>query len=294
MVDVLKYRGFTLAFSFFIVLAFIGTAGYRYSTRGSIFSYSVDFTGGTQVTFKFDKPVEAAVLKNALETTWQHVTIREFPAQHELLVRVNEVSTDSKGLAERMHSTIKSNMPDVDVQVVGSESVGAGIGKELRSKSFWAVLWALLAMLAYIAIRFWSFSFAFGAVVALFHDALVMLAIFLFLDREISIGLIAAMLGVLGYSINDTIVIFSQIREKIAAMPQASLYDIVNAGINKTMRRTLLTSLSTALAVGPMLILGGEALRDISLTLLIGIVFGTYSSIYIASQVMMTLYHKEQ
>lgn len=293
MVDLLKYRVLSIVFSLAIVLGFIGTASYRYLHRESVFTYSVDFTGGTQATLRFSQPVVSEKIKKIISKQWDGVTLREFPAQNELLIRVKEVETDSKGLADRMRQAIITKMPDVDVKVMSSESVGAGIGQELRSRSMWAVLIALFALLIYIALTFWSFSYAVGAVVALFHDALVMLAIFLFLDREISIGLIAAMLGVLGYSINDTIVIFSKIRDTFKTMPSASVYDVVNAGINQTLRRTLLTSISTALAVMPMLFLGGEALRDLSLTLLVGIVFGTYSSVYIASQVMMSLYRGE-
>ena len=133
-----------------------------------------------------------------------------------------------------------------------------------------------------------------GAVAALFHDAVVMLAMFLFFDREISTNVICAILAVLGYSINDTIVIFSRIRENLKSMRGTPLRDIINASLNHTLKRTLLTSISTGLPVGVMLIFGGEALFDISFALLIGIVFGTYSSIYIASPIMMLLYKTKE
>ena len=145
-------------------------------------------------------------------------------------------------------------------------------------------------MLLYIWLRFFSVSFGVGAVVSLFHDAIVILGIFLLFDKEISINVISAILAVLGYSINDTIVIFTKIRQNIKTMRDVPIAKIVNTSINQTLSRTILTSFSTALVVLSLFILGGEALRDLSLALLIGIIFGTYSSIYIASPLMLLLY----
>jgi preprotein translocase subunit SecF len=150
-------------------------------------------------------------------------------------------------------------------------------------------------MLLYIAGRFWSLGFAVGSVIALIHDALIMLSIFILFDREISITVIGAILAVIGYSINDTIVIFSQIRENLNnTLKRSSIYDIVNVSLNQTMRRTLLTSFSTALTVIAILVLGGEALRSFALALLVGIIFGTYSSIYIASPIVMWFYRDKK
>jgi preprotein translocase subunit SecF len=291
MVNVLKYRGITGLVSCAIMLAFCCGAFYKWNTRGSIFTYSIDFTGGTQFLLKFDKPVQSSIVKDALEQGgWHGVVIREF-APDELLVRVKEFTPDIKPLADRICAVVQEKAA-CGVVVEQSEAVGAGVGEALRWKSVWAVIYALIAMLAYIATRFWSFSFAVGAVVALFHDAIAMLAVFMFFDREISINVIGAILAVLGYSINDTIVIFSKIRDNLRAMGNASLETVVEVSISQTLTRSLLTSFTTALTVGAMFILGGEALRDFSLALLVGIVFGTYSSIYIASPVMMLLYGK--
>ena len=147
----------------------------------------------------------------------------------------------------------------------------------------YAITLALILMLLYIWLRFLSISFGVGAVVSLLHDAIVILGVFLLLDKEISVNVVSAILVVLGYSMNDTIVIFTKIRQNIKTMKNTSIDNIVNTSINQTLRRTILTSFSTALVVFSLFILGGEALRDLSLALLIGIIFGTYSSIYIAS-----------
>lgn len=273
------------------LLASLGVYIYKWQTRGYTFVYSVDFTGGTQVLLKFQKPVNVCELKDILENNgWKNPITREFSAPEEVLVRVSEFSNDPKGLAERMRQAIETKIPGNQVTILQNEAVGPGVGQALRWNFFWAVLIALIAILIYIAFRFWSFAFAAGAIVALIHDPVAILGVFLMFDREISINVIGVILAVIGYSINDTIVIFSRIRDNLVKMKGASLYEIVNTSINKTLRRSVLTSLATALTVLAMLIFGGEALRDFSLALLIGIIFGTYSSIYIASPVMMWLY----
>jgi preprotein translocase SecF subunit len=181
-------------------------------------------------------------------------------------------------------------MPDNPVALMQSEAVGESVGEMLRSNSFYAVLFSILAILLYIAFRFWSVAFGLGAVVSLVHDTVVMLGACMFLNIEISMVVIGAILALLGYSNNDTIVNFSQIRKNIKQMRGASLYDIINTSINQMLRRTIMTSAATSLVVLAMLIFGGEVLRDFSLIFLVGIIFGTYSSIYIASPVVMWFY----
>lgn len=291
MIDFLKYRWLNAFMSLVLVSGTIGLYIYKQQVYGNAFTYSVDFAGGTQVLLNFSKPTTTIELKRALEKEWTGITIREF-SNKDYLVRVKEFSNDANNLAEDIRQTLETNMSDIAITVLESEAVGAGVGDALYANSRKALLYALAAMLFYIAWRFWSFAFACGAVIALFHDAFIMIAAFLVFNREVSVNLVAAILMVLGYSINDTIVIFSRIRDNLKTMQNASLYTIVNTSLNYTLRRTLLTSISTALVVVSMLIFGGEALNDFAFALLIGIIFGTYSSIYIASPVMMLLYKK--
>lgn len=291
MIDFLKYRYLTAFFSFIIFAGSLGLYFYKQRVYGQAFTYSVDFTGGTQVLLSFDKDVTSSELKTALEEEWPGGTIRQFSST-EYLIRVQEYSNEVEGLAQRIKSVLKEKLPGNQITIAESETVGPGIGDALRTNSIKALLYALVVMLLYISWRFWSVAFACGAVVALFHDAFVMLAAFLLFNREISANLITAIVMVLGYSINDTIVIFSRIRDGLKTMSNVSLYEVINSSLNYTLRRTLLTSISTALVVVSMLIFGGEALYDFAFALLIGIIFGTYSSIYIASPVMMGLYKK--
>jgi preprotein translocase subunit SecF len=291
MINFVKYRMTTALVSVLLIGSFFGFAIYKKQTTGEVFRYSVDFTGGAQVLLRFSQPVSMLAVKDILDKAgWDGAALREFSSD-EILVRIklDQVSKELGQVGELVQSAVQAGLPDTQVTVLQSESVGPEVGETLRGKSLKAVLLALLAMLAYIALRFWSFGFALGAVVALFHDAILMLAVFLLFDREISVNVIGAILAVMGYSINDTIVIFSQIRDNAKKMSHDSLNKVVNVSLNQTLRRTLLTSISTGLTVGAMFVLGGEALRDFSLALLVGIVVGTYSSIYIASPVMMLL-----
>ncbi|MFC1842619.1 protein translocase subunit SecF [Candidatus Dependentiae bacterium] len=293
MFNFLKYRYFCLTLSVVVIFSIVGLFVYKLQTKGQAFNYSVDFQGGTQILLKFKKPVKSSKILNILEKKgFAGAATREFSG-NEVSVRVKEYAKNVNQLSSKIIGYIKAEFPDNSAEVLQSDAIGPGIGKEIRWKSIRTVLIALLLMLLYIAFRFWSFSFAFGSVAALLHDALMMLGVFMIFNMEISVGTIAAILAVLGYSINDTIVIFSRIRSNMKSMSGAPIVDIVNTSLNQTLKRTLLTSFSTLLAVGAMFFLGGEALREFSLALIVGIFFGTYSSIYIASPVMIML-HKEK
>jgi len=287
MINFVKYQGRVALASIMLFAAFGAFALYKYSKVGHVFTYSVDFTGGTQVLLKFDQKTSPLELQSILDSHgWAGASTRGF-SDTEVMVRVKEFTADSKGLADRMTAAINEVLPDRQITVLESMAVGPGVGADLRTKSVYAVLISLLILLIYSALRFWSLGFAMGAVLALFHDAIIMLMVFAILDREISVNVIGAILAILGYSINDTIVIFARIRENIKGMPGASLGDAVNISLNQTLRRTTLTSFATALTVVSMLVLGGQVLFDFALALLVGIIFGTYSSIYIASPIMM-------
>jgi preprotein translocase subunit SecF len=283
MIDFLKYRNMNFALSFLFFLA-SGTAWYAYGIH-----YSVDFDGGTQVILGFSKPVSSTEVKSILASRgWEGAITREF-SKTEVLVRVKEFIGDAKGEAERLKNALGESLSGVEVTIKSQDSVGPAAGANLRLKAIYAVLIGLVLMLAYIAMRF-EFSFAMGAVLSLLHDALVMIGAFIILGLEMSPYVIVAILTILGYSINDTIVIFTRIRENLAKKTRQDLYEVVNVSINQTLIRTLLTSFATCLTVVSFLVLGGESLRDLSLALLVGMIVGTYSSIYIASPVMMLLH----
>ncbi len=299
MIDFLKYRWAYAAISTLFFLSFIG--GYIYKSRtsptGQAFVYSVEFTGGLEVLYGLSQPVASEKIVEILERNGISGTVvRTFTDTADVIVRVplRSLSDSVEKMAESMRDILQKELPGTAVEIQKTDAITAGVGETMRWKSIQAIVVGLLLMLIYIAWRFWSFAFAAGAVFALFHDVIVILSFFLFFNFEISLNVIGAVLAVLGYSINDTIVIFSRIRESIVRLPGKSIHDIVNISLNETLRRTLLTSFATTLVVVPLALFGGEVLRTLSFALLIGFVFGTYSSIYIASPVMMLLYKKNK
>ena len=283
MFNFLKYRFVAITASL-ITLAFFM---FLYFQKGGL-NYSVEFTGGTQALLKFEQPVDGKKILEQVRKEWSGAVTRDF-SDTQVLVRVQEHQGDARGLADRIREHVQTFNESNPIVIESSEVVGPGVGEELRWKSLTTLFLAILLMLLYIAFRFWSISFAAGAVAALLHDALMILGFMLLFGREISISVIAAILMVIGYSINDTIVIFSRMRENFKKMSSASVAEVVNTSLNQTFKRTVLTSFSTFLVVGVLFLLGGEILRDLSLVLLMGIFFGTYSSIYIASASALAL-----
>jgi preprotein translocase subunit SecF len=283
MIDFLKYRKLNLALStLFIVISAVA-----WYTRGV--TYSIDFEGGTQILLGFSKPVGADHVRELLVAKgYVGAITREF-SPTEILVRVKEFTSDTQGEAERLRAVFQGVLSDNEVTIKSKDSVGPAAGAAMRMKAIYAVLIGLLLMLFYIMFRF-EFSFAIGAVLSLLHDALTILGFFILFGFEISPNVIVAILTILGYSINDTIVIFDRIRHNITKMGSVSLHVVVNTSINQTLTRTILTSFATSLTVVAFLVLGGEGLRDLSLALLVGIMVGTYSSIYVASPIMMMLH----
>lgn len=293
MVNYLKYRYACTAFFIFLIVAGVGGYFYNVNKYGTAFNFSVDFTGGTQVLLKFAQPIGSDNIRSILsEKGFSGAELREFGA-NEVLIRVQNFDADVRGVGSKIAAALQQEAKDNNVEILGVNSVGSAVGDNLRWGAIKAIVIALFLMLLYVAIRF-RFAFAVGAVFALFHDALVIAVYFLLSRQEMSIDVIGAILMVLGYSINDTIVIFSKIRENLARMGSVGLVDVVNISINQTMTRTIRTSLSTALVVVSLLVFGGEMLRGLSITLLLGIIFGTYSSIFVASPVMMYLYKGEK
>jgi len=268
-----------------LLLIFAGIAAY---IKNGGFRYSVDFTGGTDIRMRFEKPENSTAIKKAIADEWNG-TVYNIIDANEIIIRIQDTPETIENLEEKVQATVDAVSIDNPGKILGKNSLSNSVGDSLRNSSIKAVLIALLLMLLYIAFRF-KFAFAVGAVVALFHDAITVLACFLLVNREISIDVVAAILAVLGYSINDTIVIFTQIRKNLQSMKGQPLAVIVDTSINQTLRRTILTSFSTTLVVGSMLAFGGEAIRSLSLAILLGIIFGTYSSIFIASSVMMFFY----
>lgn len=245
---------------------------------------SVDFTGGIQIHIKFDKHTDISALRNILISGGiKNAQIQEISGKNEFLIKTKGTGFEEKDIQGKIETVIKSALSDRSFQVLASNMVGASVGKTLKRDAMLAMAISFICIIIYIA---WRFSFIFGiaATIATFHDVLSLLGIFYILNLEINILFITALLTIAGYSLTDTVVVFDRIRENMSKMKSKSDFaDVINRSINEVLRRTIITSLTTLLAVGAILFLGGKTLFDFSLALFIGIIIGTYSSVFVAS-----------
>jgi preprotein translocase subunit SecF len=279
--DFLKYRKIWIAVS----IAYLLVGVVAYFVMGG-FKYHIDFTGGAEIHVSFENPLDISAVRNVVaKAGWDQAVIQEIGnTKKEFLIKLGGAL--ETGLEEKVKSTIITNIPDNKLEIKNVNWVGAEVSSDTTWNALKAIALSVLILLIYIAFRF-EFAFGMGAVIALLHDLLFVLAFILVTGEQVSLNVLAAILAVLGYSVNDTIVIFSRIRENLKKLPNVSEYDIANLSINQTLTRTVLTSFATILSVLAILFLGGATLRDLSLIMFIGIVVGTYSSIYIASPVML-------
>lgn len=275
--------------SVLLTLVIIGAGIAAYVMKGG-FRYSVDFQGGTELRVRFEKPVDTEAVKKVIHDDWQG-TVYSVIGAPELIVRVQQTPDKVDGLDKKLMASIDTVSPDNAGTVLQVNSISRTISDNLWAVWLKAILLSLLLLVLYLSLSF-RFAFALGAVIALAHDALIVLACFILLDKEISIDFIGAIMAVLGYSINDTIIVFSRIRHNMKKLHGETLYNIINISINERLRRTILTSFATALVVTSMFLFGGDSIRDFSLVILLGILFGTFSSIFIAAPIMM-LFMKE-
>ncbi len=250
--------------------------------------YSVDFTGGTLLQVRTSRVVPADQMRTALdEGGFRGVELQQMTGDNrdEYLLRLKA----GENLFTGIQGTIQKHFPGVTVEQRRIESVGPRIGSELRQKAIWAVLGSLAGILLYVGIRY-EFKFALGAVVALFHDVLITLGMLCFTGREVSLTVVAALLTIAGYSINDTIVVFDRIRERSKALRKETHSRAMDIAVNETLSRTVITSLTVFLSALALFIWGGEVLRDFSFAMLIGVGFGTYSSVYVASALALDIW----
>ncbi len=259
-------------------------------TKG--FNYGVDFSGGTVVQVKFEKAPDIEVMRNTLNNAVVgDVSIQNFGDENDFIIRAEQTSGDLQVVADSIQNTLIENFKDLgNITIERVEQVGPQVGKDLKNKAVLAVIYAVVGILIYIAIRF-QFIYGIGAIIALIHDIILTLAIIIIANVSFDLTVLASVLTVVGYSLNDKIVVFDRIRENVKAMPDTSLMQVMNKSINETLSRTILTSTSTLLALLALLVFGGEVIYGFSLAMIAGILIGTYSSIGIASS---SVYYMQQ
>jgi len=288
-IDFIGRRKIAMAFSAIMILCSLGLL----VAKG--LNFGIDFTGGTLVEVQFNKaPKISDVRKSLVPAGYGQAIIQEFGSPEEILIRVQSKDTDSSAaISTAILGAIGKDFGADAAQMRRVEFVGPQVGDELTRAGIYAVLIAMLAILVYVTVRF-ELRFALGADVALLHDVTIVLGLFALTGKEFTLPVVAALLTVIGYSLNDTIVVFDRIRENLAANRKKKRpddeADVVNSSVNQTLSRTIMTSFTTVLVVAALFLLGGEVIHDFAFALIAGIVVGTYSSIYIASPVMLALH----
>ena len=245
--------------------------------------YGIDFAGGTLVQLQFKSPPEIEVIRDGLKTIGLgESTIQEFGSKKDILIRVERSEEKLEAVGAMVKRSLSGKFHSDDITVERVEMVGPKVGRDLREKALLSILYAIIGIVIYISWRF-EFQYAIAAIIALIHDVLVTMGAFSVLDKEFTLVIVAAFLTIIGYSLNDTIVVFDRIRENLRRKGKRSLSEIINSSINQTLSRTLLTSGTTLLVVLALFFFGGEIIHDFSFALLVGVFVGTYSSIFIAS-----------
>ena len=251
-------------------------------------NFGIDFKGGTLIELKKDNDLTIAEIRSQLSgLNIGDIQIQTFGSDNIILIRIENSSNLVANADMNTIELIRSNLGD-DITIQRTEIVGPKVSSELIQKGIIAIVIAVFLMLFYIWIRFeWQFSI--GAVTALIHDVIITMGIFSLLQIEFNLSIIAALLTIIGYSMNDTVVVYDRIRENLRKYKQMNIYELINQSLNETMSRTLLTSVTTLLALFSLYFLGGEVLRGFTLAMIIGVFIGTYSSIFIASQMILYL-----
>ena len=255
--------------------------------------YGIDFTGGTSLQVKFEKSMNAGDLRNSLGNVGfgrAEITRIGLESENEFIIRVEQME-EGKEAAVIMENQLTKDFPDNAYDIRAVTEIGPKIGSELRNAAIMAILFSLLGILIYISWRF-EFKFAVGAVIALFHDVFITLGIFSLLKYEITLAVVAAFLTIVGYSLNDTIVVFDRIRENQKILRREQFDKLVNISLNQTLSRTIITSLTTLIVVIVLFVMGGEVIHSFAFALTMGIVIGTYSSLFVASPIVIEWQHR--
>jgi len=269
-------------YAIIVSLILIATSIFSLSTQG--LKFGIDFTGGTLIEVGYEQSVDLSSVRNTLsEAKFKGANVQYFGSTNEILIRLEPQAISSAKLSSKI---IRLLGDGVDIRRV--EFVGPKVGEELTDDGGLAMLYALIGILIYVAFRF-EYRFALGSISALIHDVIITLGVFSLLQIEFDLTVLAAILAVIGYSLNDTIVVFDRIRENFLSTRHVDPAKIINDALNQTLSRTIMTSLTTVLVLLALFFLGGEIIHSFALALLIGVVIGTYSSIYVASSMILAL-----
>jgi len=282
-IDFMSRRNIALVFSTILIIASIVSL----STRG--LNFGLDFTGGTLIEVGYPSAPDTTQVRENLTNAGFDSIVQTFGAATDIVVRIppTDVEESSAELSSRVLAALSQGV-EGEIEMRRVEFVGPQVGDELAEQGILAVIYAMVGVFLYVMFRFqWRFSV--GAVAALFHDIIISMGVISFVHIEFDLTVVAAILAVVGYSLNDTIVLFDRIRENFPRYRKRQPIEVVNTSINETLSRTLMTSTTTLLVLGALFYFGGEIIHGFAFTLIIGVIVGTYSSIYVASNVLLML-----
>ncbi len=294
MIEILKNANFNFIGTrkiAFVISALLLINGFYalYKIAANEANMGLDFTGGSTVQVQFSKPVSVAKIRGIMaDNNFTKVTIQQIGAETEnkSLIRLGVDEVETGNAASKVASVLREGTEGIKVTVLGTNEIGPVVSHQLKQKALFALLWAVIGILIYIWIRF-KFKFAVAATFATFHDVIVVLGIMVLMGREIDLLVITAFLTLAGYSLNDSVVLFDRIRENLRKILKMPYEKIVNDSINEVLGRTVITSTTTLFVVGSLFLFGGHVLNNFSLALMLGIIIGTYSSIFVASPVIV-------
>jgi preprotein translocase subunit SecF len=281
--DFIGKKKITLWISAVAILVSFGSILYHGGLR-----YGVDFSGGLAIQIKFSKTVDISEVRDAMDAMGlKDAVVQRFGGENEFLIRIEKTADDLETASKSIQTMLQERFKGKALEIRSVEAVGPKVGKDLKTKAAWAVGLAFLSILIYVAFRFHQFSYGLGGIVALFHDVVVTFGAISVFNIEFSLNVLAVILTIIGFSINDTIVIFDRVRENVKKMRKEELATIFNVSINETLERTILTTGTVMMVVLILFFFAGDVIHDFTIALIVGLITGTYSTVYIASPVVL-------
>jgi preprotein translocase subunit SecF len=281
--DFIGKRKYAFFISAVTILISFGSIFFHHGLR-----YGVDFAGGILIQIKFPKTIDIAEVREGMEAMGsKDAMVQKFGGENEFLIRVEKASDDLEEISKKIQTSLKEQFKNNIPEIRRVEVVGPKVGKDLKKKSLWAIGLSFAAILVYVAVRFHTFSYGLGGIIALVHDVIVTYGAISLLNLEFSLTLLAVILTIIGFSINDTIVIFDRVRENLKKMRKDNLETVMNVSVNETLGRTILTTGTVMMVVLILFFFGGGVIHDFATAMIVGLITGTYSTVYIASPVVL-------
>lgn len=283
-IDFMGKRKFVLPFSALIII--LGFIAIVQIARGEA-NLGIDFAGGTSVQIKFNESIPLEDVRKTLSRGGiTGFDLQALISENKVLIRIKKGEQTLGSLSKKIIAVLSDKYSESNIVVDSTTEIGPKVGSRLRNDAFWAVMAAIIGILIYITFRF-QFKFSVGATVATIHDVLAVLSVFFLMGKEINLMLVSSLLMIAGYSLTDTVVVFDRIRENLGSRKKKSTSEIVNQSINECLSRTIITSLTTFFAASMLYLLGGEVIHDFAFAIMLGIAIGTYSSMFVASPVVL-------